>query len=135
MGNRKYELPLAELIDKITITQLRETLLNTDWYEEELRNLEHDIDLVMSEKNIVFNAKQIRIIFFIAQINTLIWGFKEKMGSAQNSDEYVKYLKLAHQVNGLKNALKNRLMAETDGTGASLKTNFTTDGLDYHVSI
>jgi len=129
---RQYKLPLGELIDKITILQLRETLLNSKKYEEDIRQLEHDIDLVMNEKNIVLNARMVRIIFIIAQLNTLIWTFKDKMGNDTNNEEYVKYLKLAHQVNGLKNALKNRLIAMECGTP---RTNINTDGLEYYVSI
>ena len=134
-SKRQYELPFAELIDKITITQLRETLLNTDKYAEEILQLEYDIDLVMKEKNIILTARMIRIIFLMGQLNTLIWTFKDKMGEDMKTEHYVKYLTLSHQVNGLKNSLKNRLMVETNCTDASLRTNIKTDNLEYYISL
>jgi hypothetical protein len=45
------------------------------------------------------------------------------------------YLKLSHQVNGFKNVLKNRLLADTGEKSSALRTNTRTDGLDYHVSL
>ena len=132
MNERQYKLPFGELIDKITISQLRETLLNTESYAEEIKQLEHDIDAVIHESGIILNARTTRIIFLIAQLNTLIWTFKDSMGDGSDNDKYVKYLKLSHQVNGLKNALKNRLIAMENGT---VRTNIKTDNLKYHISI
>lgn len=131
---RQYELPLGELIDKLTILQLREMLLNTYKYAKEIQQLEHDIDLVMKKKNVVLTARTMRIIFLMGQLNTLIWMFKDKM--EENDEQYAKYLKLAHQVNGLKNALKNKLMEETETVSSSLfRTNIKTDKLEYSISI
>jgi len=138
MGKREYELPFGELIDKLTITQLRELLLNTDKYATEIWQLEHDIDDILTAKDMVpgagpFNARFIRIVFLMAQLNTLIWTFKDKMSGDPNTEEYIKHLKLAHQVNGLKNSLKN-MLSQLVGEG-ELKTNIKTDGLEYHISI
>jgi len=133
-NRREYELPLGELVERLTIVQLRELLLNSNKYEAEIKALEHDIDLIMREKDIVPNARIIRIIFLTAQLNTLIWLYKDKMNEAP--ENYAKYLKLSHQLNGLRNSLKNRLMTEVDATDpASLRTNINTDGLEFHISI
>lgn len=136
MNNKKqYELPFGELIDKFTITQLRETLLNSDKYAEELLQLEHDIDMVAHEKNIVLNARMIRLIFIMGQLNTLIWVFKDKMAEDTSEENYVKYLKLSHQVNGLKNTVKNKLMQCLGDSSAAIKTNTWIDTLKYRISI
>lgn len=135
MSERQYKLPFGELIDKLTITQLRETLLNNHAYAKEINELEHDIDIVMDEKDIVLTARMVRIIFLMGQLNTLIWVFKDQMGENATEAEYVKFLKLAHQVNGLKNSLKNKLMQMVDRDPTALKTNVKTDGLNYYVSI
>jgi hypothetical protein len=132
-NSRQYELPFGELVDKITILQLRETLLNNPNYAEDIRKLEEDIDLTMRQMGAVWTARTMRIMFLIAQLNTLIWLFKDKM--EEGEEQYTTYLKLSHQVNGLKNALKNKLMESTGGTPASLRTNIKTDGLPYYVSI
>jgi hypothetical protein len=132
--SRQYELPLGELVERITIAQLRELLLNSDKYEDEIKRLEHDIDLVMKQKAVVINARIIRIIFLTAQLNTLIWVYKDKM--LENEANYAHYLKLSHQLNGLRNTLKNKLMLEIDNIESSaLRTNTNTDKLEFHVSL
>lgn len=133
MSNRQYELPLGELVERLTIVQLRELLLNTPRYEDEIQRLMHDIDLILLEKNVVVNARIIRIIFLTAQLNALIWVYKDKM--QENNEDYAKYLKLSHQLNGLRNKMKNLLMEETDTSTGTLRTNVNTDGLEFHISI
>jgi len=125
---RQYKLPLSELIDKLTITQLRELQLkkNRDLYSKEIEELEHDIDSIIEEGQLKIDARIIRIIFLIAQLNTLIWSYKDIMDLLPS--DYDKYLRLSHQVNGLKNKLKNKL-SETG------RTNINTDGLDFFVSL
>jgi hypothetical protein len=130
---RQYELPLGELVERLTIAQLRELLLNSDKYEKEIAALEHDIDLIFRQKNVVPNARIIRIIFLTAQLNTLIWLYKDKMNEAP--ENYAKYLKLSHQLNGLRNKMKNLLMEETEPDTSKLRTNVNTDGLEFHVSL
>ena len=132
---RQYELPLSELIDKLTILQLRETLLNSAVYADDIQRLEHDIDLVLRQKNIVLTARSVRIVFLMGQLNTLIWLYKDRMAEVGDGGQYTRYLMLAHQVNGLKNALKNRLMDDVGDIPAAHRTNIKTDGLAYHVSI
>lgn len=132
--SRQYELPFGELVDKITILQLRETLLNSPKYAEEIKQLEHDIDLVLRQKGIVPTARMMRIIFLMGQLNTLIWLYKDKM-LEDGGGRYGEYLKLSHQVNGLKNSLKNCLMESTGESSSALRTNIKTDGLEYYVSI
>lgn len=130
---RKYEPPLGELIERLTIVQLRELLLNSDKYESEISVLEHDIDLIFKQKNVVPGARIIRIIFLTAQLNTLIWLYKDKMNEAP--ENYAEYLKLSHQLNGLRNQMKNLLMQEVDSDPSKLRTNVNTDGLEFHVSL
>jgi hypothetical protein len=132
-NSRQYELPLGELVERLTIAQLRELLLNSDKYEKEIAALEHDIDLIFRQKNVVPNARIIRIIFLTAQLNTLIWLYKDKMNEAP--ENYARYLKLSHQLNGLRNKMKNMLMEELDTSPGALRTNVDTYGLDFHVSM
>lgn len=127
-NERQYRLPFSELIDKLTITQLRELQLekNRDFYSKEIKELEHDINSIIEEEQIKIDARIIRIIFLIAQLNTLIWSYKDIMDFMPA--DYDKYLRLSHQVNGLKNKLKNAL-SETG------RTNINTDGLNFFVSL
>jgi len=127
-NERQYKLSFSELIDKLTITQLRELQVerSRDFCSKEIEELTHDIDLIIKEDQIQIDARSLRIIFLIAQLNTLIWTYKDIMGLIPA--DYDKYLKLSHQVNGLKNQLKNKL-SETG------RTNINTDGLNFFVSL
>ena len=131
-NKRQYELPLGELIERLTIVQLRELLLNSNKYEKEIGALEHDIDIILKEKNVIPNARIIRIIFLTAQLNTLIWVYKDKM--QEGEENYHQFLKLSHQLNGLRNKMKNLLMEEIDNIDGQ-HTNVNTDGLEFHLSI
>jgi predicted oxidoreductase (fatty acid repression mutant protein) len=128
MSERKYKLPLSELIDKLTITQLREMLLekNREFNTKELSELQADIDTIINESGININSRMLRIVILIGQLNTLIWVQKDLMELFP--DQYDKYLRLAHQINGLKNQLKN-MLSETG------KTNIKTDGLSFFISL
>ena len=133
--NRQYELPFGELVDKITIKQLQEMLLNSDKYATEIAQLEHDIDLVMKQRGTVANARMIRLVFLMGQLNTLIWIYKDRMTENDSQENYAKYLALSHQVNGLKNSVKNKLMQELGEPSSSLKTNTWVDSLEYRISV
>lgn len=133
-NERHYQLPFGELIDKLTILQLRETLLNSKQYAEDILRLEHDIDLVMNQKGFIPTARMLRIVFFMGQLNTLIWLYKDKM-IEDGGKQYGEYLKLSHQINGMKNAVKNQLMVITGESSEVLRTNVKTDGLEYYVSM
>ncbi len=128
---RKYLPPFAELIDRLTVDQIKEVLLpdQQDACREEMSKLSHDIDLLIDERGLKFSAKFIRIVIAIAQLNLHIWNHKDKMG--KDPDHYLELLKVAHQLNGIRNQLKNILMeAASDKSESDRRTNFNTDGLD-----
>ena len=52
-------------------------------------------------------------------------------------DRYAELLKLSHQLNGIRNQIKNLLLEETkDKDKSSERTNFNTDGLEgWDISI
>ena len=134
-NSRKFHLPLAELIDRMTVTQIKENLSqeNASWYYEELLDLEHDIDLLINEYNIKIDAGFIRTIVQIAQINLHIWRNKDEMQLMLDDEEkYLNLLKVAHQMNGVRNRLKNQIMTKESGVSlAHRKSNFETDGLKW----
>lgn len=130
-SDRKFTLPLAELIDRLTIDQIKEVLLpaHKENFSQEMDKLSHDIDLIIAEKGLQLSSRFIRIIIAIAQLNLHIWQNKERM---QNEPErYIELLKFSHQINGIRNQLKNLLLEETgDKDKSSERTNFNTDGLE-----
>ena len=136
---RKFQLPLSEMIDRLTITQIKLSLLKDDdgALASEIEMLSHDIDLIMQNSNIELSSQLARAIVQISQINLHIWHNKDAMQSElDNEPEYLRLLKLSHQLNGIRNAMKNYLVELEGGVDSSHKrTNFETDGLNWNYEI
>jgi len=134
---RKFLPPLAELIDRLTIDQIKEVLISKDKesFAEEMDKISHDIDALVEEKQIKLSARLIRIIVAISQMNLHIWNNKNEM--QKDSERYDELLKLSHQLNGIKNQMKNLLLEEAGDKEKSLeRSNFNTDGLEgWDISI
>ena len=75
MENRKYLPTLNELIDRLSIHQLKEVFIpeNKENYAKEIKDMMYDIDLILKENNGKISAKTIRAIVVLAQMNTHIW--------------------------------------------------------------
>ncbi len=131
---RQYLPSFAELIDALTIDQIKEVLSDQkEQATEDMLKISHDLELIIADKNIKFSARLIRIIVAIAQLNLHIWHNKEEM--KDHPKKYEELLVLAHQLNGIRNNLKNILLAEL-GDKSARKTNFNTDGLEgWNISI
>ena len=127
---RQYLLPLAELIDRLAIDQIKEIFdsENRESYAEEMRDIEYDIDLIFRERGLKLDARLIRLVIALAQMNLHIWKTKETMQAEPSG--FQECMKLAHQLNGLRNQIKNQIMAETGlGEASASKTNVLTDNL------
>lgn len=128
---RKYLPTLADLIDAVTINQLKQVQLHDDTlaYAREIKRICHDIDIIIHEKNIILNSKFIRVIIIIAQLNIYIWENKEKMQKVKE-EKYLRLLKFAHQLNGIRNAMKNKISEMVrDKDPSKQRTNIETDDL------
>lgn len=128
--NRKFLMPLAELLDRLSIDQIKEVLLSDgkECVAEEMQLIQHDIDLLIAEKSVLLSARLIRIVIALSQLNLHIWYLKDRMKFEH--ERYDELLKLAHQLNGVKNRLKNNLLHETgESSVATNRSNIETDGL------
>ena len=136
-SERKFLPAFAELIDRLTVDQIKEVLIPDlkDSMAEEMEKLCHDIDLLIQEREIKLSSRFIRIVIALSQMNLHIWYLKDRM--QENPEKYSDYLKLAHQLNGIRNQLKNLLLEESKDKGKSARlTNFNTDGLEgWNISI
>lgn len=130
--NRLFFPTVAELVDTVSIDQIKMFKIKKyrESYQKEIAKISHDIDLIISrKKNIKFNARLIKIITTIAIVNLLIWNLKEQMKT--DSENYDRLLKLAHQLNGIRNRMKNSLLAVFGESEPSRKrTNTETDELE-----
>ena len=128
--SRQFLPAFAELVDRVTVNQIKEVLipnLNND-IKDEMDKLCHDIDLLIKERDIRLTSRYIRIIIALSQMNLHIWNLKDRMH--HETDNYDELLKLAHQLNGIRNQLKNMLLEESmDKEKSAQRTNFNTDGL------
>lgn len=80
-------------------------------------------------KKIELTSKIIRPLIILSQINLYIWNIKDQM--KDDSENYDQLLKLAHQLNGTRNQIKNKLLELFNEKNLSTsRSNFETDGLE-----
>ena len=132
MTERKYLPTLAELVDRLSIVQLKEIFIleNTDAYREERKLIEHDIDVLLSEQ---FNnlgksldAPTVRAILMLMLTNRYIWENESK--AREGGSEQDKLLKLTHSINGVRNTAKN-VISRWAGERVDLKIDAFAAGL------
>ena len=71
MKNRKYLPTLSELIDRISIAQLKEVFIveHKSEYAQEISDIIHDIDLILKDNDAIITGETIRAIVVLAQMN------------------------------------------------------------------
>lgn len=136
---KKYHLPISELIDRLTILEIKLVLKsdNTMEYLEELDLLKNDIQIELSLKRNDLSLKLIQTLICLGQMNLHIWYLKDQMKTQIESPaRYAENMKLAHQLNGIRNQLKNELLElEGDVSVAKVRSNTETDGLKINLGI
>ena len=72
--SRKYLPTLSELIDRLSIVQLKEVFIpeHKTEYSEEISDICHDIDLLLANAE-KLDAQTIRSIVVLSQMNLHIW--------------------------------------------------------------
>ena len=111
---RKYLPTLSELIDRLSIVQLKEVFIpdHKKEYAKEIKDIIHDLDLELSEKSVTLSGGDIRSIIVLAQMNLHIW---------HNESNYRKGIKdgnnleLTHGLNGIRNTAINKIMEVVGG--------------------
>ena len=114
MSERKNLPTFSELIDRLSIVQLKEVFISDhkDEYAEEISQILHDIEMIVNEDNVVLDGKTIRAIVVLSQMNLHIW---------HNESNYRKGIKdgnnleLTHGLNGIRNTAKNRIQESVGG--------------------
>ena len=114
MNERKYLPTLAELIDRLSIAQLKEVKIpeHKAEYAQEIADIVHDIQLCLDNSDTPISGETIRAIVVLSQINAAIW---------QNESNYRKGIKegnnleLTHGLNGIRNVSKNKIQEVMGG--------------------
>lgn len=111
---RKYLPTLSELIDRLSIVQLKEVFIpdHKDEYAQEIADIVHDIQAHIDENNAVVDAKVIRAIVVLSQMNLHIWhnetNYRKGIKDGNN-------LELTHGLNGIRNTAKNKIQEVVGG--------------------
>jgi pyoverdine/dityrosine biosynthesis protein Dit1 len=114
MSNRRYLPTLSELVDRLSIAQLKEVFIaeHKDEYAKEIADIVHDIQLYLKESKEPITAETIRAIIVLSQMNLHIW---------HNESNYRKGIKdgnnleLTHGLNGIRNTAKNKIQEVMGG--------------------
>jgi hypothetical protein len=112
--NRKYLPTLSELIDRLSIVQLKEVFItdHKSEYAEEISSIVHDIQAHLDENNAIVDAQVIRAIVVLSQMNLHIWhnetNYRKGIKDGNN-------LELTHGLNGIRNTAKNKIQEVVGG--------------------
>jgi hypothetical protein len=113
MTERKYLPTLAELVDRLSISQLKEVFISQhkDEYSEEIKDIVHDIQILLDSSEKV-TADTIRAIVVLSQMNLHIWhnesNYRKGIRDGNN-------LELTHGLNGIRNTAKNKIQEIVGG--------------------
>ena len=110
---RKYLPTLSELIDRLSIAQLKEVFIaeHKEEYAQEISDICHDFQLVLDScENI--DAETIRAVVVLSQMNLHIWhnesNYRKGVKDGNN-------LELTHGLNGVRNTAKNKIQEIVGG--------------------
>lgn len=108
MDTRKYLPTFAELVDRLSILQLKEVFIpeNKESYAQEIQDILHDLNLILKEAGINISAETIRAIIVLSQMNEHIW-YNESQ--ARKGVDAGNKLMLTHGLNGIRNTAKNKI--------------------------
>ena len=114
MTSRKYLPTLAELVDRLSISQLKEVFISEhkEEYSQEIEDILHDIQLIIEEQDVVLTAETIRAIVVLSQMNLHIWHNESNVRSGKEGPNA---LALTHGLNGIRNTAKNKIQEKVGG--------------------
>jgi hypothetical protein len=114
MKQRRYLQTLSELIDRMSIVQLKEVFIpeHKSEYAQEIDDIVHDIQIILDENDGKVDAETIRAIVVVSQINLHIWhnesNYRRGISDGNN-------LELTHGLNGIRNTAKNKIQEVIGG--------------------
>jgi hypothetical protein len=114
MNQRKYLPTLSELVDRLSIVQLKEVFIteHKQEYSQEIKDILHDIQLLLDASENKIDADTIRAIVVLSQMNLHIWhnesNYRKGIRDGNN-------LELTHGLNGIRNTSKNKIQEMVGG--------------------
>ena len=110
---RKYLPTLSELIDRLSIVQLKEVFIpeHKKEYAQEIEDIVHDINLILEDEDVKLSGKDVRAIVVLSQMNLHIWHNETKYRAGTGDGN----LGLTHGLNGIRNTAKNKIQENVGG--------------------
>lgn len=114
MNERKYLHSLGDLIDRLSIVQLKEVFIaeHKEAYSQEIADIVHDIQMILDENKGQITAETIRAVVVVSQMNLHIWhnesNYRRGIKDGNN-------LELTHGLNGIRNTAKNVIQEAVGG--------------------
>ena len=127
INNRKTKYNLSDLIDRLSIDQIKQIEFekSTKVYENSINKIMASINIDLNKKNYKVNDLIINLLIALPQINLYIWFLRKDIAKKRKSNS--KAIKLSHQLNAIRNQLKNKLLNELnknkDSTQRKTNTN------------
>jgi hypothetical protein len=114
MDQRRFLPTLSELVDRLSIVQLKEVKIpeHKTEYSQEIADIVHDIQLIMNQKDVVITAELLRAVIVCAQMNAHIWYNESNVRSGKEGPSM---LALTHGLNGIRNTAKNKIQEVVGG--------------------
>ena len=112
-SERKYLPTLSELIDRLSIAQLKEVFIteHKEEYAKEIEDIVHDINILLAQSNEI-SGEVIRAVIVLSQMNLHIWhneaNYRKGIKDGNN-------LELTHGLNGIRNTAKNKIQEVAGG--------------------
>jgi hypothetical protein len=113
MKQRKYLPTLGDLIDRLSIVQLKEVFISEhkDAYSKEIEEIVHDIQMILDDTRGQIDADTIRAIVVVSQMNLHIWHNESNFRRGVKEGN----LELTHGLNGIRNTAKNKIQELVGG--------------------
>jgi hypothetical protein len=113
MSERKYLHTLGDLIDRLSIVQLKEVFITEHKaeYSQEISDIVHDIQVILNDTNAEITAETVRAIVVVSQMNLHIWHNESAYRRGLQGGD----LALTHGLNGIRNTAKNKIQEIVGG--------------------
>jgi len=120
---------LGELLDRLAIDQLKQLRRPESHASlaEELVRIERDLDAIFGGIGRALDVEHVRLAIALAQVSVHIWHAKDVM--QRSTERFKECMKLAHQLNGLRNQIKNRFSALAIGQAGPIPSNTSIEDL------
>ncbi len=110
----KYHLDLGQLLDMLTILQLKEVHRAGELKEQitqEIEDIVHDVNVILTNSHKQITAEFLRDLIILAQFNTHVWVNEDAARKGNEGD----ILRLTHSLNGIRVEARNRLQRLLNG--------------------